>query len=58
MIAYKYADAGRYANMLDSSPTMARRSAAKEANNSQTNFMAPGGPNPQVSYGTPQIAYG
>ncbi|KAA6409527.1 MAG: NADH-ubiquinone oxidoreductase [Lasallia pustulata] len=34
-----------------SSPTMARCSAAKATGNSQTNFMAPGEPNPQVSYG-------
>lgn len=41
-----------------SSPTMARCSAAKEANNPETNFMSPGEPHPQVAYGTPQIAYG
>ncbi|RDW95310.1 NADH dehydrogenase (Ubiquinone) 78K chain [Coleophoma crateriformis] len=34
-----------------SSPTMARCSAAKEANNCETNFMAPGEPRPQVAYG-------
>jgi len=34
-----------------SSPTMARCSAAKAAKNPQTNFMAPGGPDPQVNYG-------
>ncbi|CAI6328437.1 unnamed protein product [Periconia digitata] len=33
------------------SPTMARCSAAKAAKNSETNFMAPGEPNPQVAYG-------
>ncbi|KAI4194123.1 MAG: hypothetical protein LQ350_007957 [Teloschistes chrysophthalmus] len=41
-----------------SSPTMARCSAAKETGNPQTNFMAPGEPNSQVSYGTPQVSYG
>lgn len=35
----------------DSSPTMARCSAAKATGNPQTNFMAPGEPNPQVEYG-------
>jgi NADH dehydrogenase (ubiquinone) Fe-S protein 1 len=30
---------------------MARCSAAKAANNPQTNFMAPGEPNAQVGYG-------
>jgi NADH dehydrogenase (ubiquinone) Fe-S protein 1 len=30
---------------------MARCSAAKAANNPQTNFMAPGEPNSQVEYG-------
>jgi NADH dehydrogenase (ubiquinone) Fe-S protein 1 len=34
-----------------SSPTMARCSAAKAAKNSETNFMAPGYPDPQVAYG-------
>ncbi|KZF20654.1 putative NADH-ubiquinone oxidoreductase, subunit G [Xylona heveae TC161] len=34
-----------------SSPTMARCSAAKATGNPQTNFMAPGEPQPQVSYG-------
>lgn len=34
-----------------SSPTMARASAAKAAKNPDTNFMAPGEPNPQVEYG-------
>lgn len=34
-----------------SSPTMARCSAAKAAKNPETNFMAPGTPNPQVNYG-------
>ena len=34
-----------------SSPTMARCSAAKAAKNPETNFMAPGMPNPQVYYG-------
>jgi NADH dehydrogenase (ubiquinone) Fe-S protein 1 len=38
-----------------SSPTMARCSAAKEQNNSETNFMAPGyssdQPHGQVAYG-------
>jgi NADH dehydrogenase (ubiquinone) Fe-S protein 1 len=33
------------------SPTMARASAAKAQKNPQTNFMAPGEPNPQVNYG-------
>ncbi|KAF2491738.1 NADH-quinone oxidoreductase [Lophium mytilinum] len=35
------------------SPTMARCSAAKAQKNPQTNFMAPGEPNPQVGYGPP-----
>lgn len=35
----------------DSSPTMARCSAAKETGNPETNFMAPGEPSPQVAYG-------
>ncbi|KAI9699348.1 MAG: NADH dehydrogenase (ubiquinone) 78K chain precursor, 5-prime end [Candelina mexicana] len=34
-----------------SSPTMARCSAAKATGNPETNFMASGGPNPQVAYG-------
>ncbi|KAL9104174.1 MAG: hypothetical protein Q9187_008931 [Circinaria calcarea] len=34
-----------------SSPTMARCSAAKRTGNSDTNFMAPGEPQPQVAYG-------
>lgn len=34
-----------------SSPTMARCSAAKAQKNPMTNFMAPGGPDPQVNYG-------
>ncbi|KAI9671138.1 MAG: NADH dehydrogenase (ubiquinone) 78K chain precursor, 5-prime end [Caeruleum heppii] len=34
-----------------SSPTMARCSAAKATGNPETNFMAPGGPDPQVAYG-------
>ncbi|OAG34004.1 NADH-ubiquinone oxidoreductase 78 kDa subunit, mitochondrial [Fonsecaea monophora] len=34
-----------------SSPTMARCSAAKETGNPETNFMAPGEPNAQISYG-------
>lgn len=34
-----------------SSPTMARCSAAKAAKNPSNNFMAPGGPDPQVNYG-------
>ncbi|KAF2006180.1 NADH-quinone oxidoreductase [Amniculicola lignicola CBS 123094] len=38
------------------SPTMARCSAAKKEGNPQTNFMAPGEPNPQVGYGPPQTA--
>jgi NADH dehydrogenase (ubiquinone) Fe-S protein 1 len=33
------------------SPTMARCSAAKAAKNPETNFLAPGEPNPQVGYG-------
>ncbi|KAL8960700.1 MAG: hypothetical protein Q9193_002635 [Seirophora villosa] len=41
-----------------SSPTMARCSLAKQTGNPQTNFMAPGEPNSQVSYGTPQVSYG
>lgn len=39
-----------------SSPTMARCSAAKAAKDPHTNFMAPGEPNPQVSYGPPELA--
>jgi NADH dehydrogenase (ubiquinone) Fe-S protein 1 len=35
----------------DRSPTMARCSAAKAQKNPETNFMAPGEPNPQVLYG-------
>ncbi|KAL9620274.1 MAG: hypothetical protein Q9160_005173 [Pyrenula sp. 1 TL-2023] len=38
-----------------SSPTMARCSAAKATGNPQTNFMAPGEPDPQNTYG--QAAY-
>jgi NADH dehydrogenase (ubiquinone) Fe-S protein 1 len=38
-------------NISRSSPTMARCSAAKAQKNAQTNFMAPGEPNPQVTYG-------
>lgn len=38
------------------SPTMARCSAAKAAKNPETNFLAPGEPNPQVGYGPPQSA--
>lgn len=38
-------------NHTHSSPTMARCSAAKAAKNPETNFMAPGEPNPQVTYG-------
>ncbi|KAL2424375.1 NADH-ubiquinone oxidoreductase 78 kDa subunit, mitochondrial [Exophiala dermatitidis] len=34
-----------------SSPTMARCSAVKKTGNPETNFMAPGKPNPQISYG-------
>ncbi|EXJ91538.1 NADH-ubiquinone oxidoreductase 78 kDa subunit, mitochondrial [Capronia epimyces CBS 606.96] len=34
-----------------SSPTMARCSAAKKTGNPDTNFLAPGEPEPQVSYG-------
>ena len=41
-----------------SSPTMARCSAAKAAKNPQTNFMAPGEPDPQVGYGPPQQVIG
>jgi NADH dehydrogenase (ubiquinone) Fe-S protein 1 len=37
---------------------MARCSAAKETKNPETNFMAPGEPNPQVEYGRPQVAHG
>jgi len=39
-----------------SSPTMARCSAAKAAKDPNTNFMAPGEPNPQVGYGPSQLA--
>jgi len=39
-----------------SSPTMARCAAAKEAKNPDTNFLAPGEPNPQVHYGPSAIA--
>ncbi|KAF2271703.1 NADH-quinone oxidoreductase [Westerdykella ornata] len=38
------------------SPTMARCSAAIAAKNPETNFMAPGEPNPQVAYGPDQSA--
>ena len=34
-----------------SSPTMARCSAAKETGNPETNYLAPGYPDPQVAYG-------
>ncbi|KAK5462866.1 ndufs1 NADH-ubiquinone oxidoreductase subunit [Exophiala xenobiotica] len=34
-----------------SSPTMARCSAVKQTGDPQTNYLAPGGPDPQVSYG-------
>lgn len=44
--------------LCSSSPTMARCSAAKKTGSPQTNFMAPGGPDPQVAYGPPQVAYG
>ncbi|KAL9044014.1 MAG: hypothetical protein Q9214_002818 [Letrouitia sp. 1 TL-2023] len=40
-----------------SSPTMARCSAAKEAKNPETNFLAPGEPHSQTEYGTPQLQY-
>lgn len=33
---------------------MARCSAAKAAKNPETNFMAPGEPDPQVEYGPPK----
>lgn len=39
-----------------SSPTMARCSAAKAAKDPSTNFMAPGEPHPQVTYGSGQIS--
>jgi len=39
-----------------SSPTMARCSAAKEAKNPETNFMAPGEPHAQVHYGPSELA--
>ena len=39
-----------------SSPTMARCSAAKAAKNPETNFMAPGEPHAQVTYGPSQLA--
>ena len=35
---------------------MARCSAAKAAKNPETNFMAPGEPNPQVHYGLSDLA--
>ncbi|KAL8756076.1 MAG: hypothetical protein Q9184_004615 [Pyrenodesmia sp. 2 TL-2023] len=41
-----------------SSPTMARCSLAKETGNPETNFMAPGEPDSQASYGTPQVQFG
>ncbi|MCJ1276092.1 NADH dehydrogenase (ubiquinone) 78K chain precursor, 5-prime end [Puttea exsequens] len=40
-----------------SSPTMARCSAAKATGNPLTNFMAPGEPNSQVAYGTPEVQH-
>ena len=42
---------GHEANQGNSSPTMARCSAAKAQKIAETNFMAPGEPNPQVTYG-------
>ena len=39
-----------------SSPTMARCSAAKAAKDPSMNFMAPGMPNAQVTYGPPHLA--
>lgn len=36
-----------------SSPTMARCSAAKASGNAKTNFLAPGEPDPQTTYGPP-----
>ena len=39
-----------------SSPTMARCSAAKASGNPETNYLAPGGPYPQVGYGPPMHA--
>ena len=44
------------ANTDGSSPTMARCSAAKAQKNPETNFMAPGEPNPQVTYGPTSAA--
>ena len=44
------------ANKSCSSPTMARCSAAKAVKNPETNFMAPGEPNPQVHYGPSELA--
>ena len=38
-------------NDMNSSPTMARCSIAKETGNPDTNMLAPGEPNPQVVYG-------
>jgi NADH dehydrogenase (ubiquinone) Fe-S protein 1 len=37
---------------------MARCSAAKETKKAETNFMAPGEPDPQVEYGVGQTAHG
>jgi len=39
-----------------SSPTMARCSAAKAAGNPNTNFLAPGNPDPTINYGPPELA--
>lgn len=47
----KYGTTSTAPNHKHSSPTMARCSAAKAAKNPETNFMAPGEPNPQVTYG-------
>ena len=38
---------------IASSPTMARCSAAKASGNPKTNFLAPGEPDPQTTYGPP-----
>ena len=51
ILAYKFV-----ADRTNSSPTMARCSAAKAAKNPETNFMAPGDPNPQVHYGPPDLS--
>ena len=47
-----------FIDVFDSSPTMARCSAAKATGNVETNFMAPGEPHSQVEYGPPQVQHG